>query len=61
MAREVPLRALGHAAATPRDQDVFRESAVGILDFEIRKLDATLVEVLVQVRQLALYDGSAND
>lgn len=55
MAHEVSLCTLGYTTSAPGDQDVLRESGVGVLDLDVGELDATLVEVLDQVGQLTLY------
>ena len=56
VAGKVPLCSLGDTAAAPGDQDVFRESAVGVLDLDEGELDAAFVEVLDQVGKLTICD-----
>ena len=57
VAGKVPLCSLGDTTAAPGDQDVFRESTVGVLDFDECELDAAFVEVLNQVGKLTICDN----
>lgn len=54
MAGEIALCSLGNSSTTPRNQGIFGQSGVGILDFDKCELDPTFIEVLDKVGKLSI-------
>lgn len=57
VACEIALGPFGNTGATPRNEDVFREASVGVLDLYEGKLDAAFIEVLEKLQKLAICPG----
>ena len=54
VAREVAFRSFGYTFTTPRNQGIFGQTSVAVLDLDVRKLYAPVREFVHQIDQLAL-------
>ncbi len=54
VAGEVAFCSLGHAATTPGNEDMLRQTSVGILDLDKAELDAAFTEVFEEFAKFAL-------
>lgn len=60
VAGEVAFCSLGHAAATPGDEDVLGKTRVGVLDLDKAELNAAFAKVFEKFAEFALCQDSSS-